>query len=267
MKFLYKYPQGEYPYAQLREENQNRSRDVTEFELMDTELFDEDRYWDIFVEVSLILWSQRVENWTDGQYAKDEEDADAMSIRITAYNRGPDPADLHIIPQLFFRNTWSWPKELPKNMPTVRQESDGVIIAQEEKFGTTRLYCTPSPAPAAPAKGGVVLVDGPSIVPDLIFCDNETNYEVRDFAFYWEIADYLAIVQRQEQNPLRQGCFPRPHYPLAPTQGARTRTKLVWCSADEKVERPRFAFDFNQITSTPRREYPRRRRSRCRRGD
>jgi len=54
MKFLYKYPQGEYPYDQLREENQNRSRDVTEFELMDTELFDEDRYWDIFVEVSLI---------------------------------------------------------------------------------------------------------------------------------------------------------------------------------------------------------------------
>ena len=52
MKFLYKYPQGAYPYDQLREENQNRSRDVTEFELMDTELFDEDRYWDIFVEVS-----------------------------------------------------------------------------------------------------------------------------------------------------------------------------------------------------------------------
>lgn len=52
MKFLYKYPQGEYPYKQLQEENRNRSRDVTEFELMDTDLFDEDRYWDVFVEVS-----------------------------------------------------------------------------------------------------------------------------------------------------------------------------------------------------------------------
>jgi hypothetical protein len=52
MKFLYKYPQGEYPYQQLQEENRNRSRDVTEFELMDTDLFDEDRYWDVFVEVS-----------------------------------------------------------------------------------------------------------------------------------------------------------------------------------------------------------------------
>jgi hypothetical protein len=55
MKFLYKYPQGEYPYQQLQEENRNRSRDVTEFELMDTDLFDEDRYWDVFVEVSLVV--------------------------------------------------------------------------------------------------------------------------------------------------------------------------------------------------------------------
>lgn len=107
-----------------------------------------------------------------------------MSIRITAYNRGPDPADLHIIPQLFFRNTWSWPKELPKNMPEMHQASEGVIEAHEEKLGTTRLYCTPSPAPAAPAKGGIVLVDGPGVAPDLLFCDNETNYEVSSRAAY-----------------------------------------------------------------------------------
>ncbi|RXK38115.1 cytoplasmic protein [Tremella mesenterica] len=160
MKYLYKYPQAPYPYEQLKQESQNRSREVNEFELMDTDVFDEDRYWDVFVE-----------------YAKDEEDADALSIRITAYNRGPDPADLHILPQLFFRNTWSWPKELPENMPVLRQESDGIVEATHETLGMTKLYCTPSPAPAAPAKGGVVLVDGPSIVPDLLFCDNETNYE------------------------------------------------------------------------------------------
>ncbi|WWC90864.1 uncharacterized protein L201_005801 [Kwoniella dendrophila CBS 6074] len=160
MKYLYKYPQAEFPYEQLKEESRNRSREVNEFELMDTDVFDEDRYWDVFVE-----------------YAKDEEFADALSIRITAYNRGPDPADLHILPQLFFRNTWSWPKELPKNMPNVRQEAEGVIYASEETLGNTRLYCTPSPAPAAPAKGGVVLVDGPSIVPELLFCENETNFE------------------------------------------------------------------------------------------
>lgn len=56
MKFLYKYPQGEYPYKQLQEENRNRSRDVTEYELMDTDLFDEDKYWDVFVEVSTGVW-------------------------------------------------------------------------------------------------------------------------------------------------------------------------------------------------------------------
>ncbi|ORY35385.1 putative cytoplasm protein [Naematelia encephala] len=160
MKFLYKYPQVEFPYEQLKEESRNRSREVSEFELMDTDVFDEDRYWDVFVE-----------------YAKDEESADAMSIRITAYNRGPDPADLHILPQLFFRNTWSWSKDRPDNVPEVRQEADGVIHASHPTLGETRLYCTPSPAPAAPAKGGVVLVDGPSIVPDLLFTENETNFE------------------------------------------------------------------------------------------
>ncbi|WVO15911.1 hypothetical protein L204_103576 [Cryptococcus depauperatus] len=160
MKYLYKYPQAEFPYEQLKEENRNRSKEVTEFELMDTDVFDEDRYWDVYVE-----------------YAKDEEYADAMSVRITAYNRGPDPADLHILPQLFFRNTWSWPKELPSDMPVLRQEVEGVISASHPTLGKTRLYCTPSPAPAAPATGGVVLVDGPSIVPDLLFTENETNFE------------------------------------------------------------------------------------------
>ena len=60
----------------------------------------------------------------------------------------------------------------------MHQESEGVIEAQHKTLQTTRLYCTPSPAPAAPAKGGVVLVDGPSVVPDLLFTENESNYEV-----------------------------------------------------------------------------------------
>ncbi|KAL1408700.1 hypothetical protein Q8F55_005513 [Vanrija albida] len=161
MKYLYKYPQGKYPYQQLLDENRNRSRDVPEFEIMDTGLFDEDRYWDVFVE-----------------FAKDEEDENSMSIRITAYNRGPDKADLHLLPQIFFRNTWSWPKELPENMPNLKQIAEGVIETSHESLAPTRLYCLPSPAPAAPTKsGGVVLVDGESIVPDLLFTENETNFE------------------------------------------------------------------------------------------
>ncbi|ORX38653.1 putative cytoplasm protein [Kockovaella imperatae] len=166
MKYLYKYPQAEYPYDQLKEENQNRSREVSEFELMDTDVFDENRYWDIFVE-----------------YAKDDHNVDAMSIRITAYNRGPDPADLHIIPQMFFRNTWSWPKEMPtgKDMPNLREIEPGVIEATHPTLGKTRLYCTASPGPAEAVAGGqsegTVYVEGPEVVPELLFTENETNYE------------------------------------------------------------------------------------------
>lgn len=68
---------------------------------------------------------------------------------------------------------------MPKDVPSMRQESDGVIEASCKGLPNTKLYCTPSPAPAAPAKGGVVLVDGPSVVPDLLFTENETNFEVR----------------------------------------------------------------------------------------
>ncbi|GHJ89324.1 hypothetical protein NliqN6_5726 [Naganishia liquefaciens] len=160
MKFLYKYPQMAYPYEQLLEENAQRSREVPEYELMDTEAFDEDRYWDIFVE-----------------YAKDEQGPDGISIRITAYNRGPEPADLHILPQVFFRNTWSWKKEMPKDRPEMRQVGEGDIEINHPTMEKMHFYATPSPAPAAPAKGGVVMVDGPSVTPELLFTENETNFE------------------------------------------------------------------------------------------
>jgi hypothetical protein len=89
MKYLYKYPQGEFPYKQLKEENQRRSTADREYELIDTGIFSENRYFDIFIE-----------------YAK--ESPEDTCIRIQAYNRGSDPADLHILPQLLFRNQWSW---------------------------------------------------------------------------------------------------------------------------------------------------------------
>src|SRR6266480_646452 len=89
MKFLYKYPQPEYPYARLVEENRRRTRSDLEFELIETGVFDEDRYFDIFIE-----------------YAK--ASAEDILIRITAHNRGPEAAELHVIPTLWFRNTWSW---------------------------------------------------------------------------------------------------------------------------------------------------------------
>src|SRR5215469_16590830 len=89
MKYLYKYPQARYPYEWLREENRRRSGHGFEFELLDTGVFDENRYFDVFVE-----------------YGK--ASAEDICIRIEVANRGPDEASLHIIPQLWFRNTWGW---------------------------------------------------------------------------------------------------------------------------------------------------------------
>src|SRR5256712_7632512 len=88
MKFLYKYPQAEFPYASLVEENRRRGKESPEFELLDTGVFDQDRYFDVFVE-----------------YAK--ATPEDILIRITAYNRGPEPAKLDLLPTLWLRNTWS----------------------------------------------------------------------------------------------------------------------------------------------------------------
>ena len=99
MKMLYKYPQAEFPYALLVEENRCRGGRGSEFELLDTGIFDEDRYFDIVIE-----------------YAK--ATPEDIAIRIEAINRGPAPAPLHILPQLWFRNTWAWgPRPGPE--PTI----------------------------------------------------------------------------------------------------------------------------------------------------
>ena len=87
MEFLYKYPQREFPYVQLVEENKIRGRKDLEFELIDTGIFDDDRYFDVFVD-----------------YAK--ADPETIFIRIRAINRGPEEADLHLLPTIWFRNTW-----------------------------------------------------------------------------------------------------------------------------------------------------------------
>lgn len=89
MRYLYKYPQVAYPYQKLMEKNRQRAGQGLEYELLDTGVFDEDRYFDIFVE-----------------YAK--ADADDICIRIEVFNRGPRTALLHILPHLWFRNSWSW---------------------------------------------------------------------------------------------------------------------------------------------------------------
>ncbi|KAF9527391.1 glycoside hydrolase family 63 protein [Crepidotus variabilis] len=163
MKFLYKYPQRRYPYEELIHENERRSRDVSEFEILDTDAFDDDRYWDVFVE-----------------YAKDENDPDNVYIRITSYNRGPDSATLHVVPQLWFPNTWSWPLEKPPmpNMSGSIRGNDNIrcVSVRHPTLGKTHLYCLPSPPPVGPTNDFEVDPDIDVVQPDLLFTENNTNY-------------------------------------------------------------------------------------------
>src|SRR5215207_1094796 len=119
MKFLYKYPQGEYPYERLMRENRSRGAGAPEYELLDTGVFDEDRYFDVFVE-----------------YAK--AGPEDIVIRIEAFNRGPDDAPLHILPHLWFRNTWGWWPE-PRPEPVITSGPSGAgftsLRASDEAVG------------------------------------------------------------------------------------------------------------------------------------
>src|ERR1700693_1803441 len=118
MKCLYKYPQAEFPYARLVEENQRRGRADPEFELIDTGVFAEDRYFDVFVE-----------------YAK--ADANDILIRISVTNRGPDAAPLHLLPTLWFRNQWSWGQilEKPTLFRSLEPSTSPAIELQEPEMG------------------------------------------------------------------------------------------------------------------------------------
>jgi Glycosyl hydrolase family 63 C-terminal domain len=135
MKGLYKYPQREFPYSRLVEENKIRGKDEPEFELFDTGIFDENRYWDLEVE-----------------YAK--AGPDDMLMRITAHNRGPETARLHVLPTLWFRNTWSWGYP-DQTRHTIRHEAAHVLRADHPDLGPQRLYFEAD--------------------ADAIFCENETN--------------------------------------------------------------------------------------------
>ncbi|PYN58526.1 MAG: glucosidase [Candidatus Rokuibacteriota bacterium] len=141
MKFLYKYPQAEFPYATLVEENRRRGRGAREYELLDTGVFDGDRYFDVTVE-----------------YAKAAPDD--VLVRVTAANRGPEPAELHLLPTLWYRNSWAWDVPEPER-PTLRAGRPGVghvtIEGDHPSLGLRWLYCAGA--------------------PELLFTENDTNAE------------------------------------------------------------------------------------------
>jgi hypothetical protein len=179
MKYLYKYPQRAYPYAQLVEVNRSRSRHEPEFELSDTGVFDDNRYFDVFVE-----------------YAK--ASADDILIRITAVNRANVAAPLHVLPTIWFRNTWSW---IPNGVrPSLRQMGGtrAAIEVDHPESGRRRLRMEGS--------------------PQLLFTENETNAQrlfgagnptpfVKD-----GINDFVVHSAQHAVNPMRLGTKAAVHY-------------------------------------------------------
>src|SRR5688572_23929864 len=118
MKFLYKYPQKAFPYKDLVDENARRGKQDREYQLLDTGVFEEDRYWDIFIET-----------------AKESDDPDELLFRVTAWNRGPDAAPLHIVPHMWFRNTWAWGHESVDKKPSISKSGETTAHSKHYKLG------------------------------------------------------------------------------------------------------------------------------------
>jgi hypothetical protein len=200
LKGLYRYPQAAYPYAELVAENARRGKDAPEYELDDTGVLDGGRFFDVVAE-----------------YAK--ADPDDVSIRITVTNRGPEAATLHLLPTLWFRNTWSWGRTgegyWPK--PRLSLATDRVVLAEHASLGTFRLQVQP-------------LAGSPP--PTLLFTENETNtlrlYKTENVNRYVKDAfhDYLVGGRRDAVNPASVGTKMAAHYLLALEPGGSTQVRL-----------------------------------------
>jgi hypothetical protein len=210
-KFLYKYPQAEFPYARLVEENRRRGKRDLEFELMDTGVFDADRYFDVCVE-----------------YAK--ASSEDILIRITAHNRGPEAAELRLLPTLWFRNTWSWngTAERPRVSKGKSVKGAAVLEADHKQYGRRRLVC----------EGG----------PELLFTENETNrerlYGAPNASPYVKdgINDYVVHGKTDAVNPAQTGTKASAHYRLTiPAGGSVTlRLRFTDQAPNDKMLGPEF---------------------------
>ena len=204
MKFLYKYPQGAFPYGQLVEENRRRGKRDPEFELIDTGIFNEDRYFDVVVE-----------------YAKTTPED--IFIRITAHNRGPEAADLHLLPTVWFRNTWSWDPQCKRPMLSAETETapgGAAIRLEESMYGKRWLVCEGT--------------------PELVFTENETNNEklfgagnrtpyVKD-----GINDYVVHERKDAVNPAQIGTKASALYRMRIEPGETATLRLQLTDQDSK---------------------------------
>jgi hypothetical protein len=222
MRYLYKYPQAAFPYDRLRQENRARTRHDGEFELVDTGVFDDHRYFDVDIE-----------------YAKAH--AEDILIRVTATNRGSDPAPLHLVPTVWFRNTWSWATS--ETRPSLRAASGahGAAVALEEPTYGRRWLCC----------------DGN---PPLLFTENETNAErlfgVANRTPYVKDGIDACIVRGQHAavNPAQTGTKAAAHYAfVVPAHGSVT-IRLRLTDAAPGIGGPAFGEAFDETMAARRRE-------------
>ena len=206
MKYLYKYPQAEFPYARLLEENRHRGKCDPEFELVDTGVFSEDRYFDVFV-----------------KYAK--ATSEDLLMRVTAYNRGPEPAALHLLPTVWFRNTWSWGRD--NERPRVSRGEDlpgmAVLRLEHSRYGKRWLLCEGS--------------------PELLFTENETNFQklfgTANPTLYVKdgINNYIVHGAKEAVNPKQEGTKAAAHYSvhLEPGGVATAQLRLTAAAPEEDM--------------------------------
>jgi hypothetical protein len=215
MKYLYKYPQAPYPYDDLVSTNRNRGKNELEYELLDTGIFDDDCYFDVFVE-----------------YAK--ADPEDILIRISVANRGPEAAEIHVLPTLWFRNTWSWAGGGSRPVMEKAENGTGSVIHThhtdplfQEFLADYYLYC-----------------DGDA---PLLFTENETN-NARLFGgtnaspFVKDgINDYLVNGRQEAVNPAQTGTKASPHYHLTVAAGGTEVIRLRLTRAEPATEFAPFA--------------------------
>jgi hypothetical protein len=197
MRMLYKYPQAAFPYGLLVEENRRRGKQAPEFELLDTGVFAENRYFDVLVE-----------------YAK--ADVEDILVQITAVNRGPEHAPLHLLPTLWFRNTWSWGRDLRRPIARLGTCVPGSVCTELQHWQYGKRW---------------LLSAGK---PDLIFTENETNYQklfgVRNRSYVKDaFHSYVIQGDKAAVNPKQTGTKTAAHYcmDLAPGEAVTLKLRLT----------------------------------------
>ena len=215
MRMLYKYPQAAFPYEQLVEENCRRGRDQPEFELIDTGIFAENRYFDVEIE-----------------YAK--ADPDDILMQITVHNRSGEAASLHVLPQLWARNIWSWRADSMR--PRLLARGNDGISVDHPSISPMRLIC-----------------DGR---PEFLFCENETNckriWGTPSTGQYFKdgINDYIVSGRREAVNPARLGTKAAAHYQMTLPPGGNMRLRLRLLNDDLEAD----IADFDAILGRRRAE-------------